>query len=113
MRRSRDFTRVISAGHRVCRGTLIVHYHPDAGADRPAMIGLVVGRSVGNSVVRHRVSRRLRAQLRARLRALPAGSRTVVRALPEAAAADSRRLGADLDAALRRAVTAGISVGSG
>lgn len=106
MRRSRDFTRVIGAGRRARRGTLVVHFHPSPASDRPAVIGVVVGRSVGNSVVRHRVARRLRAQLGERLGSLPPGSGTVVRALPEAAAADSARLGADLDAALRRVATA-------
>ncbi|MDT7574979.1 MAG: ribonuclease protein component [Pseudonocardiales bacterium] len=65
-------------------------------------VGLIVGRTVGGSVERHRVSRRLRAQLAARLDRLPAGSGTVVRALPAAGAATSATLGADLDAALAR-----------
>jgi ribonuclease P protein component len=66
------------------------------------VVGLVVGKSVGGSVVRHRVSRRLRAQLSARLDRLPAGSGTVVRALPAAADATSAELAADLDGALQR-----------
>ncbi|MGH3848032.1 MAG: ribonuclease P protein component, partial [Pseudonocardiaceae bacterium] len=66
------------------------------------LVGLVVGRSVGGSVVRHRVSRRLRAQLAQRVDALEAGSGLVVRALPDAALADSGTLGRDLDAALSR-----------
>jgi ribonuclease P protein component len=69
---------------------------------RPPVIGLVVGRTVGPSVVRHRVSRRLRAQLTARLHLLAPSSAIVVRALPEAADADSVKLGDDLDAALAR-----------
>lgn len=69
------------------------------------LVGLVVGRSVGGSVVRHRVSRRLRAQLAERVDALEAGTGVVVRALPEAASADSAQLGRDLDAALARLAT--------
>ena len=51
-------------------------------------------------MVRHRVSRRLRAELARRLDVLPAGSGTVVRALPEAGTATSAELGADLERAL-------------
>jgi ribonuclease P protein component len=51
-------------------------------------------------VTRHRVTRRLRAQLAARLNRIPAGTAIVVRALPDAAAASSAALGADLDRAL-------------
>ena len=66
------------------------------------LVGLIVSKAVGGAVVRHRVSRRLRAQLATRLPVLPAGSRTVVRALPPAATADSAELAADLDGALAR-----------
>jgi ribonuclease P protein component len=91
---------------------LVVHHLPtvassDSGetgqqALAAARVGLVVGRGVGESVVRHRVSRRLRAQLALRLNRLPAGSATVVRALSDAARADSVRVGRDLDAAFDR-----------
>jgi ribonuclease P protein component len=78
----------------------------DAPADQdrtsPALVGFVVGKSVGGSVVRHRVSRRLRAVLAARLPTLPAGSATVVRALPDAASASSAELSADVDSAFAR-----------
>lgn len=66
------------------------------------IVGLVVGKSVGGSVVRHRVSRRLRAQLAGRIDRLPAGSATVVRALPGAAEASSADLGRDLDSAIAK-----------
>lgn len=62
----------------------------------------MVGRAVGGSVVRHQVSRRLRAQLARRLDRLPPGSGTVVRALPDTAAASSVELGRALDKALDR-----------
>jgi ribonuclease P protein component len=101
MRRPADFTVVVRSGIRARRGSVVVHQVRDL-VDGAARVGLVVGKGVGGSVVRHRVSRRLRAQLAQRLPALPAGSGTVVRALPEAAAATSRQLGSDLDRALSR-----------
>lgn len=103
MRRSSDFAGVIRSGSRARRGALVVHYRSELRDGAP-LVGLVVGKSVGGSVVRHRVSRRLRAQLAQRLAALPPGSATVVRALPEAGMADSAHLGHDLDAALTRVV---------
>jgi ribonuclease P protein component len=81
---------------------LVIHQRRDELSAAPALVGLIVGKSVGGSVVRHQVSRRLREQLRARLPLLPAGSTTVVRALPAAASAPSVQLGVDLDSALRR-----------
>jgi ribonuclease P protein component len=109
LRRPTEFRAVIAGGAKVRRGSLVVHQltspplpGPDGPAPRLPIVGFVVGRAVGPSVVRHRVTRRLRAQVRERLTALPAGSATVVRALPGAAAADSRTLGRDLDAALTR-----------
>jgi ribonuclease P protein component len=77
----------------------VVHLSADP-AEPVSRAGIVVGKSVGGSVVRTRVARRLRPLIRARLGALPAGSRLVVRALPDAADAPSSRLGEDLDAAL-------------
>lgn len=102
MRRSSDFALVLRSGARARRGAIVVHQHRGPSVDTPPTVGLIVARSVGGSVVRHRVSRRLRAQLSARLPLLGGGTATVVRALPEAAHADSASLGRDLDAALRR-----------
>lgn len=65
-------------------------------------MGFIVAKSVGGSVVRHRVSRRLRAVMALRVRSLPAGSATVVRALPTSAGASSAELAVDLDAAFER-----------
>jgi ribonuclease P protein component len=101
MRRSTDFAVVVRSGSRARRGCLVVHQRRQLTKGAP-LIGLVVGRSVGGSVVRHRVSRRLRAQLAERVQALEIGSGVVVRALPEAALADSATLGRDLDAALAK-----------
>jgi ribonuclease P protein component len=117
MHRSSDFTAVVRSGRRARSGHLVIHHGvihhgviSRAGhvedETAPALVGLIVGKSVGSSVVRHAVSRRLRAQLSARISGLPAGSGTVVRALPSAASADSAELGRDMDAALRRVVPA-------
>jgi ribonuclease P protein component len=101
MRRSRDFAAVIQSGARTRGGPLVVHQRLDFGTGAP-VVGFVVGKAVGGSVVRHRVARRLRAQVAGRLAALPAGSGTVVRALPGAAEANSQQLGTGLDRALSR-----------
>ena len=81
---------------------MVVHQLITPDAADCARVGFVVSKVVGTSVERHRVTRRLRQVLRDRLPDLPAHSHTVVRALAEAAAADSRTLAADLDAALAR-----------
>jgi ribonuclease P protein component len=101
MRRSTDFTSVVRGGVRARGGSLVVHHRAELGP-HPALVGLVVGKTVGGSVVRHRVSRRLRAQLAQRLDRLPAGSGTVVRALPDSAHASSAELGRSLDKAFDR-----------
>jgi len=101
VRRSREFSDVVRSGRRAGGRHVVVHHHPgpDAG---PPRVGFVVSKAVGGSVVRHRVVRRLRAQMWCRLAALPAGSATVVRALPAAAHASSAELGQDLDRAFAR-----------
>ena len=107
MRRSREFATVIHHGTRARRGSLVLYHHPTLTAQNAApLVGLVVGSTVGGSVVRNVIRRRLRAQLRSRLALLPAGSGTVVRALPPAASDDYRALGDDLDGALRRVMRA-------
>ena len=101
MRRASEFATVLRAGRRARRGCVVVHIADDVHPGS-AVVGLVVGKAVGGSVVRHQVSRRLRAQMSTRLAALPEGSGTVVRALPEAAQATSAAIGADLDAAIAK-----------
>ena len=64
------------------------------------LVGFVIGKNVGGSVQRHLVARRLRAQVAQRLSLLPAGSGTVVRAMPPAARLSSDELGTGLDKAL-------------
>jgi ribonuclease P protein component len=118
---------VVRRGRRVGRSRLVVHLlRPDQARDPgpqriggalpeaeantaptrksevSTRVGFVVSKAVGTAVDRHRVSRRLRHLMRDRLAALPAGTLVVVRALPPAADASSRELGADLDAALRK-----------
>jgi ribonuclease P protein component len=101
MRRSSDFASVVRTGARGRGGAVIVHQGLELGGCAP-LVGLVVGRNVGGSVQRHRVARRLRAQVARRLEQLPAGSGTVVRALPPAAVQTSAELGAGLDKAFAR-----------
>ena len=105
MRRSDDFAVAVRRGRRAGRGSLVVHYLPAPPGDGDVsgtgpLVGFVVGRAVGGSVPRHRVVRRLRHLVRDRLERLPAGSRTVVRALPAASGRCSADLGTDLDSAL-------------
>ncbi len=102
MRRGDDFTLTTRQGRRARAGSVVVHHLPGSAGDVPALVGFVVGKSVGNSVVRHRVARRLRAQTSPLLSGFPAGSRTVVRALPAAADASSVALSNDLHDARRR-----------
>jgi ribonuclease P protein component len=101
MHRSSDFATVVRTGARGRGGPLVVHQRLDLGTPAP-IVGFVVGKNVGGSVQRHRVTRRLRAQVAQRLDRLPAGSGTVVRALPPAAELSSGELGAGLDRALSR-----------
>jgi ribonuclease P protein component len=75
---------------------------PTREREESARVGFVVSKAVGTAVVRHRVARRLRHLMRDRITLLPAGTLVVVRALPSAANASSRELGADLDAVLRK-----------
>lgn len=96
-------------GRRAGTATLVVHtFRPDVGVSEafvhvsPAKIGFVVGRAVGSAPVRNRVRRRLRHLCRPLADAAPAGSLSVVRALPAAADASSNRLDEDLQSALRR-----------
>ena len=112
MRRTADFTAAVRQGRRVRRGCVVVHHLCAAPADAeqaapvgPALVGFVVSRAVGGSVVRHRVARRLRGVLSSHLSALPPGSATVVRALPDAADASSALLDSDVSAALARLIS--------
>ena len=114
LRRSQDFTETVRRGTRAGRPLLVVHLDlrtelADAAAHRSRpgddpRAGFVVSKAVGGSVVRHVVARRLRHLVRPRLASLPAGSRLVVRALPDSATATSAQLEVDLDAALERAL---------
>lgn len=106
LRRSDDFRRAVRSGRRAGRRTVVVHHlaGPDSAdsAVGPALVGFVVSRAVGGSVQRNRVHRRLRAVLAAHLTELPAGSLTVVRALPPATTASYDELVADVADGLRR-----------
>lgn len=109
LRSSTDFAAVTRYGRRARCGAMVVYLLPPGtgsaarlGAPISSKVGLVVGKGVGRSVVRHRVSRRLRAQLGDRLDRIPAGTKLVVRALPQSARVASAELGRDLDRALNR-----------
>jgi ribonuclease P protein component len=102
MRNRADYRVTVRTGRRGAGRTLVVHFAPGEG-QAPARVGLIVSRSLGGAVVRNTARRRLRSLLRQRLGLFPTGSRVVVRALPEAAAASSEQLGDDLDAALEAA----------
>ena len=115
LRRRPEFTAVVRSGRRAGRPTMVLHYLPErpavAGGAVPACprVGLVVGRAVGNSVVRHRVSRRLRAAAAEELHRIPATADLVLRARPEAAAADFSTLRTDLARGLDRLLGTGAS----
>lgn len=94
---------MLRSGARTRRGSFVVHVARDFGSP-DSVVGLIVGKTVGGSVVRHRVSRQLRHAMAARIQRLPAGSGTVVRALPGAANASWDQVCRDLDAALDRLV---------
>lgn len=104
MRRSGDFSRAVRGGVRTGKSTLVVHLAASSSETDAPSVGFVVSKAVGNAVVRNRVKRRLRAIVADRMPDLPAGVLIVVRALPEAAAADYARLDADLGSCLRRAL---------
>jgi ribonuclease P protein component len=107
LRRSDDFRRAVRTGRRAGRRAVVVHLLPGSGpTTEPARVGFVVNKAVGNAVLRNRVHRRLRAVMAARLPDLPAGSLTVVRALPTSASASYDELVADIDGALQRVLDA-------
>ena len=110
LRRSDDFRRAVRTGRRAGRRAVVVHLFSPSGVQpddaEPARVGFVVNKAVGNAVLRNRVQRRLRAVMAARLGELPAGSLTVVRALPAAATSSYDELAADVDGALKRVLDA-------
>lgn len=99
----RDFTTTVRSGRRVRSGALVGHILVTPSEDEPRA-GLIVTRAVGNSVQRHRVSRVLRHACARGLGQLPPGTLIVLRALPGAAARDSR-LAEDVAAIIGRATT--------
>ena len=103
---SQLFSRTVRRGRRAGTRTLVVHLDVEGGVERP-QVGLVVSKAVGGAVSRNLVKRRLRHLARERIMRLPGSAVLVVRALPAAAEADYRSLGADLDRAIDRALARG------
>ncbi len=115
---SADFGLTVRRGRRAGRSRLVVHLlrpqaagrsapaehdgSPTQDGSTPPRVGFVVSKAVGGAVVRHRVSRKLRHLVRDLVTRLPGGTLVVVRALPSAAQASSRELGADLVSALTK-----------
>lgn len=107
------FREAIRSGRRAGRRTLVVHLLVGgtvAGTDVrtapvPPRVGFVVSKAVGNAVIRNQVKRRLRHLAREHVSSLPGSAVLVVRALPPAASATSRELGADLERCLERTRT--------
>ncbi|WP_433012871.1 ribonuclease P protein component [Kribbella sp. CA-294648] len=108
LRRSDDFRRAVRSGRRAGRRAVVVHHlSPGPGSSaEPARVGFVVNKAVGNAVLRNRVHRRLRAVMAAQLPGLPAGSLTVVRALPPSGSSSYEELADDVQGALQRVLTA-------
>ena len=96
-----SFRTVIRSGRRAGSRTLVVHLVEQDMRPGPR-VGLVVSKAVGNAVTRNRVQRRLRHLAREQLSSLPRSGALVIRALPDAANADSAELRTDLDRCLQR-----------
>jgi ribonuclease P protein component len=90
----------------VGRRTVVVHVLPAAEGSGTVRVGFIVNKAVGGAVQRNLVRRRLRAVMVTRLGDLPAGSLTVVRALPAAATASYDELLADVTAGLGKVLDA-------
>ena len=103
MRHSDDFTAAVRRGASAGTSSLVAHVYPDSARETAPLVGFVVSRAVGVAVERNRVKRRLRHLMREHVGHLPAGSRTVIRALPAAAGLSTGVLAADLVSALQRA----------
>lgn len=101
---SQRFSQAVRRGRRAGTRTLAVHLDVDGGVTRP-QVGLVVSKAVGPAVTRNLVKRRLRHLSRERVSSLPGSAVLVVRALPASADASYDDLRADLDHALRRALS--------
>ncbi len=102
LRRSREFRSTVREGVRVGRPLVVLHVVPGDDQGEPVRVGFVVSGAVGGAVVRNAVRRRLRHLVRDRLGRLPAGTKVVVRARPEAATVPSAALARDLDLAIDR-----------
>lgn len=107
LRRHSDFALTVKRGRRSGRRDVVVHAFDHASTGELVRcggprFGLVVSKAVGPAVIRHRVARRLRHICVDLMDRVPDGTDVVIRALPGAAAADSRVLDEQVRSLLRR-----------
>ena len=92
LRSSVEIFDTLKRGRRLSSRLVVLHVLTGSGSQHPARFAFAVGKNVGNSVVRHRTTRRLRHIVAELPVPLPAGSRVVVRALPDCASATFAQL---------------------
>jgi ribonuclease P protein component len=101
LRAAADFSAALrGAGRARSGGRLLVLHARNRDTAGPARVGLVVYKAVGGAVTRNRTKRVLRHLVAARLPGIPNGVDLVVRAHPDASAASTPQLAADLDRSL-------------
>lgn len=103
MRDGESFRSAIRNGKKVTGSDLVVHLARTSKPTDSSSVGFVVSKQVGPAVVRNRVKRQLRHQMASRINTLGPAIDVVIRALPGAAGRSSAELGAQIDAALRKA----------
>lgn len=103
MRDGESFRSAIRNGKKVTGPDLVVHLARTSKPTDSSSVGFVVSKQVGPAVVRNRVKRQLRHQMASRINTLGPAIDVVIRALPGAAGRSSAELGAQIDAALRKA----------
>jgi ribonuclease P protein component len=105
--RADDFRTAVRRGRRAAQPHAVLYRLRSPSAD-PPRFGVIVSKQVGSAVVRNRVRRRVQAVCATAVSSIPvpAGDTIVIRALPGAGEVDWDTLRAEIDAGLRRVVTA-------
>lgn len=85
---SADFGRATKSGLRFSTSHFVGYLYP-TDSSLPARAGLIISKNVGGSVVRHRIARQIRHTLQEIYPQLPKGGLLVIRALNNAASADT------------------------